>query len=58
MSNVELTADEIQTLREVLSSHLADLKTEIADTDAHDFRDALKRREAEIARLLARLASA
>lgn len=58
MPKIELTADERDTLRDVLTSYLVELKTEIADTDAREFRELLKRKEAVIAALVERLASA
>ena len=55
MINLELTTEDAQLLAEVLDSDLRDLSYEIANTDAQDFRDTLKRRKAVIARALAGL---
>jgi hypothetical protein len=52
---VELTLDEQQILRDVLWEYLSDLRMEIADTEAQDFREDLKRREAFLKDLLRRL---
>ena len=57
MINLELTTEDAQLLAEVLDSDLRDLSYEIANTDAQDFRDILKRRKAAIARALAGLGS-
>jgi len=56
MPKIECTAEEADLLCDVLANYLADLKTEIADTDAHEFRESLRRKEAAIASLLARFA--
>jgi hypothetical protein len=37
MAQITLTQEEAATLREVLSSHLSDLRMEIADTDSSQF---------------------
>ena len=55
MASIELTDEEHATLRAVLESDVADLRMEISDTDAQDFRDALKHREEILKRLIARL---
>ena len=54
---IELNENECQILRSVLENDVSDLRTEIAHTDAQDFREALKHREAVLKGLLARLAS-
>jgi hypothetical protein len=55
MTRLELTAEDVEQLRFILDSDLSDLRMEIADTEQHDFRERLKRREDFIKALLARL---
>lgn len=52
---LELSEDEADSLREVLSSYLSDLRMEIADTDSLDFREGLKQREAFLRSVIGRL---
>ena len=52
MAQLVLTADEAALLSEILTSYLSDLRMEIADTEAKDFRDFLKQREVFLKRLL------
>ena len=52
MIQIDLTADERATLRTVLESYLSDLRMEIADTDAMDFREMLKERKQVIQKVL------
>ena len=47
-----LTPDEASELRDVLASTLSDLRTEIAHTDTHEYRDRLHERERRLRRLL------
>lgn len=56
MIRVELTAEEGATLREICEEYLSDLRMEIAGTDRAEFREALKKRETLLKRLLERLA--
>lgn len=55
MAQLALTEDEAGTLRKALESYLSDLRMEIADTDAYDFREGLKQEAAVIKGLLERL---
>lgn len=55
MPHVELTPEEAAALREILTSYLGDLRMEIADTDAMEFREALKTREAMLKSVIERL---
>lgn len=55
MAQLSLTDDEAGTLRKALEMYVSDLRMEIGATDAHDFREGLKREEAVIYRLLERL---
>jgi hypothetical protein len=54
-TTLELNADEVEHLRFILDSYLSDLRMEIADTERHEFREMLKRREEFIKKLLAAL---
>jgi hypothetical protein len=53
---IELTTDEAGMLHSILENDLSDLRMEIANTDSQDFRDALKRREDLLRRLVSSLA--
>jgi len=55
MAQLSLTDTEGETLTKALEAYLSDLRMEIADTDAHDFREGLKQEESVITRLLERL---
>ena len=55
MPQLSLTDKEGETLTKALETYLSDLRMEIADTDAHDFREGLKQEETVITRLLERL---
>ena len=52
MVQLVLTAEETTLLRETPTSYLSDLRMEIADTEAMDFREALKQRKVFLERLL------
>jgi hypothetical protein len=52
MVQLTLTAEEATLLCEILASYLSDLRMEIADTEAMDFRESLKQREVFLKRLL------
>lgn len=51
MIKLELTDSDATVLKEALEKALKDLSYEIADTDAKDFRDALKERRDALARV-------
>ncbi len=55
MPQLSLTDKEGETLTKALQAYLSHLRMEIADTDAHDFREGLKQGESVITRLLERL---
>ena len=55
MTTVELTPEDVDHLRFILGSYLSDLRMEIADTEQHEFREMLKRREDFIKKLLGQL---
>lgn len=44
-------------LEEILDQYLADVRTEIAHTDAHEFRDHLKRKEQFVRKILQQIAA-
>ena len=46
MIQIELTRENVEMLREILASHLSELRMEIACTDRRDFRDYLRKRGA------------
>jgi hypothetical protein len=55
MAQLTLTDDEAGTLRRVLELYVSDLRMEIADTDAMDFREELKREEAFLKKVIEQL---
>ena len=55
MVTIEVTPEDARLLREVLESYLSDLRMEIAGTDSVSFRENLKKTEAFLKGLLARL---
>ncbi len=57
MLQLELTEPEADLLREVAAEWLADLRTEIADTDNVDYRKGLKGKESLLRDVLERLAA-
>ncbi|HHH35435.1 MAG TPA: hypothetical protein ENK48_01235 [Gammaproteobacteria bacterium] len=52
MIHLDLTTEEQEVLKSTLESYLSDLRYEIADTDAHDFREQLKARKAVLEKIL------
>jgi prophage DNA circulation protein len=58
MATVELDDDEVRLLREVLEAHLRQLLNESAHADARAYRAMLRRRQAAVASLQARLPAA
>jgi hypothetical protein len=52
---IELRAEEVEMLREILQSYLGELRMEIAGTDRMEFREHLKLREVFLKDLLVRL---
>ncbi len=56
MIHLDLTADERELLANTLSTCIADLRTEIRDTDRREYKDDLKQREIVYKKLLAALA--
>jgi hypothetical protein len=58
MVQLGLSDEEATELRVALEIYLTDLRREIADTEAKDFREALQRREAVLQRVVERLGKA
>ena len=55
MSTLELTAEELELLREVLEADLSELRMEIVDTDNSQFKDGLKHRKRVMMDILEKL---
>jgi len=55
MVQLTLTDQDAATLKRALETYLSDLRMEVADTDAHDFRAGLKQEESVITRLIDQL---
>ena len=55
MSAVELTAEELDLLRELLEADLSELRMEIVDTDNSQFKDGLKHRKRVMMDILEKL---
>lgn len=54
-TKVELEPEELDVVREVLTSAISDLSPEIADTDNFEYREALKARREVLRGVVARL---
>lgn len=52
---LDLSAEELEVLTDVLSTYLSNLRYEIADTDDYDFRTGLKAKETILNGILAAL---
>jgi hypothetical protein len=52
MVQISLTSEDAETLEKALTIYLSDLRMEIADTDAHDFRTRLKEEQIALTRVL------
>ena len=57
MLSLTLNAEERELLEDILREAISDLRMEIADTDSHDYRVKLHRREDLLKQLAARLAA-
>ena len=57
MLSLTLNDEERELLAEVLREAISDLRMEIADTDSHDYRTMLHRREDLLKQMAARLAA-
>jgi hypothetical protein len=42
MQQIELSMDEVETLRELIARRLTEIEIEIERTDTHDFKENLK----------------
>ncbi len=57
MANLEISAEDGKLLREALESAVSELRYEINNTDAHEYRDKLREKQAALERVLDQLAS-
>ena len=57
MLSLTLNDEERELLADVLREAISDLRMEIADTDSHDYRAMLHRREDLLKQMVARLAA-
>lgn len=55
MVRLELERDQAEMLREMLEGYLGDLRMEVSQTDLMDVREELKKKEALLKDLIARL---
>ncbi len=58
MVELQLSKTEADMLREIISIYCAELRAEIAHTDAREFRKSLREREDFLSRLATRLGMA
>jgi hypothetical protein len=52
MVQLTLTDTDAATLKKALETYVSDLRMEVADTEAQDFREGLKQEESVIRRLI------
>jgi len=55
MIKLDLTIEEVQTLREIVEANLDDLRVEIVSTDRLDFKEALKGRKTIVSQIMEKL---
>jgi len=55
MVRLELDRQQAEMLREMLEGYLGDLRMEVSQTDQMDFREELKKKEALLKDVIARL---
>jgi len=55
MATVDLSTEQVETLKETLTSYLSNLRLEVSATDNHDFRQNLKEKEELLKAILAKL---
>jgi hypothetical protein len=55
MGKVELSAEEVEVLREVISHLINEMEVEVFRTDTHDFKEMLKHRREVLENVLSRL---
>ena len=58
MLQLDITPEEVTTLRETLESVLSDLRYEINNTDSHDFREMLNLKQHLFERVIEQLSNA
>lgn len=52
MTQLDLTKEEQDTLKDVLENYLSDLRQEISATDLHDFKEMLKTRKEVVTKVI------
>ncbi len=55
MVRLDLSVDEVELLRNILSNRLTDMRKEISHTATREFREKLKKEEELVERLLAEM---
>ena len=55
MLQLDLSTEDVDTLRETLKTALSDLRYEINDTDAHDYKVMLRQKQSVLEKVLAQL---
>ena len=55
MTQVEMAAEEMEVLKDVVDFYLSELRMEICDTDSMDFREKLKGKKEVLQRLRGKL---
>ena len=58
MPQLEISQEDVAVLRDTLANVIAELRSEINNTDAHDFRQQLKRKLAALERVAGALGKA
>jgi hypothetical protein len=55
MQHIELSAGEVETLRELIDGRLNEMEIEIERTDTHDFKEGLKHKRRMLRQVVAKL---
>ena len=55
MARLDLTQEDADMLREMLSGDLSELRYEISNTDAHDYREQLRLKQGLLERVIEQL---
>ena len=55
MQSIELTTEEMETLRGLLEHQIREIEVEVFGTDTHDFKEKLKDRRNVLSHLLEKL---
>ena len=55
MAGLDLTQEDADLLREILSGDLSELRYEISNTDSHDFREQLRKKQGLLERMIEQL---